>query len=156
MKKVIFALVLSIISVPFTSFGMTIVDVEQQLNIYKGQSPSVLGASTVTGTADTNAKVTLTAEQKKVLMQGLKYANKKGTSAIINTTLKSGANSDEVKELQLFLNATGSNLPITGKFGSLTKKAVMDFQKSKGLKADGVVGPKAHAAIATEIDSSIK
>jgi Putative peptidoglycan binding domain len=29
-----------------------------------------------------------------------------------------------------------------GKFGSRTKKAVIDFQRSKGLKDDGVVGPK--------------
>ena len=29
-----------------------------------------------------------------------------------------------------------------GKFGSRTKKMVMDFQTSKGLKSDGVVGPK--------------
>lgn len=43
---------------------------------------------------------------------------------------------DAVKLIQAVLKIT-----VDGKFGSQTKKAVEDFQKAKGLKADGIVGP---------------
>ncbi len=36
---------------------------------------------------------------------------------------------------------------IDGKIGSRTKKAIADFQKAKGLKADGKVGPKTWAEL---------
>lgn len=45
-------------------------------------------------------------------------------------------NSDAVKLIQAVLKIT-----VDGKFGAQTKKAVEDFQKANGLKADGVVGP---------------
>lgn len=55
-----------------------------------------------------------------------------------------------VLELQKILNRLGFNISKTGPgspgqetdfFGSLTEKAVKDFQKSNGLTVDGVVGP---------------
>ncbi len=36
---------------------------------------------------------------------------------------------------------------IDGKIGPRTKQAILDFQKSKGLKADGKVGPKTWAEL---------
>lgn len=38
------------------------------------------------------------------------------------------------------LNSVGDSLSVDGNFWSKTYAAVMDFQKSKGLKVDGVAG----------------
>jgi len=58
-------------------------------------------------------------------------------------TMKQGDTNNEVKELQLLLQKLGifpMNVIATGTFGSITKRSVIAFQKSRGLKADGVVG----------------
>lgn len=67
-------------------------------------------------------------------------------------TLRQGENSSYVKILQIALNANpltqiasfgpGSPGNETNYFGSLTKNAVIRFQKANGLTPDGVVGPK--------------
>ena len=47
------------------------------------------------------------------------------------------------KDIQLALkNANFYTGPIDGKIGKNTKKAIREFQKANGLKADGKVGPK--------------
>lgn len=47
------------------------------------------------------------------------------------------------KEIQSALKKAGFDPgPIDGKMGSKTRQAIKDFQKAKGLVADGVVGPK--------------
>lgn len=56
------------------------------------------------------------------------------------TTLKRGSCGAEVKTLQGKLN-----LMADGIFGPLTEEAVKEFQKRKGLKADGVVGAQTWA-----------
>ena len=56
---------------------------------------------------------------------------------------KSGKKSLTHKDIQFALkNAGFYNGPIDGKIGKNTKKAIREFQKANGLKADGVVGPK--------------
>lgn len=59
-------------------------------------------------------------------------------------TLRRGDRGGYVKELQTLLNYSGINahLTIDGIFGSLTEIAVISFQKLRGLKADGIVGPR--------------
>ena len=52
-------------------------------------------------------------------------------------TIKLGSKGDDVKTLQNFLQ-----LEADGVFGRLTHEAVVAFQRSKGLVADGVVGKK--------------
>ena len=53
-----------------------------------------------------------------------------------------------VKDLQGALSRAGFDPgPADGKLGKKTKSAVSDFQKSKGLKADGVVGQKTWTAL---------
>ncbi|MBU0534495.1 MAG: peptidoglycan-binding protein [Candidatus Omnitrophica bacterium] len=37
--------------------------------------------------------------------------------------------------------------PIDGKLGKQTQKAIVQFQKANGLKADGVIGEKTTAAL---------
>jgi hypothetical protein len=49
-----------------------------------------------------------------------------------------------VNELQKQLHANLSN---DGKFGPKTKQAVVDFQKSRGLTPDGIVGPETKLAL---------
>ncbi len=50
---------------------------------------------------------------------------------------------DEIKQTQSALSKAGFYKGnIDGIMGARTKKAIKDFQRSRGLKADGVVGPK--------------
>jgi hypothetical protein len=70
---------------------------------------------------------------------------------ILRRTLRLGMSGDDVFALQVFLNTHGYTIALSGTgsrgkeshyFGTLTKKAVIKFQKDQGLGADGVVGPK--------------
>ena len=57
-------------------------------------------------------------------------------------TLRKGSKGGYVKELQTILNYNyGAHLVVDGCFGPLTEIAVIAFQKLRGLRADGVVGP---------------
>ena len=52
-----------------------------------------------------------------------------------------------VKRLQAILNILGYGLDVDGSFGPLTEAAVKKFQKSMGLKDDGIVGPATWTAL---------
>ena len=58
--------------------------------------------------------------------------------------LRQGANADwpkaTVRSLQYLLNARGAKLAVDGTFGSLTRNAVLAFQRAHHLTADGVAG----------------
>lgn len=72
--------------------------------------------------------------------QGAPAAPEEVTSEIVKERLMS---SEWIKKIQQALTDAGLDPgPIDGKMGSKTKSAVMDFQKSKGLAADGVIGVK--------------
>ena len=73
-----------------------------------------------------------------------------GTLLNITRTLKLNMTGDDVKALQIWLNNHGYPIALTGagslnnettKFGPLTKKAVILFQKANNLTPDGIVGP---------------
>lgn len=68
--------------------------------------------------------------------------------------LKQGSRGTDVKKMQQKLKNwgyyTGS---VDGIFGSGTKKAVVYFQKSNGLTADGIVGKKTLAALGMTLSS---
>ena len=70
-------------------------------------------------------------------------------------TVSLGSTGQDVKDLQVVLNATvaDNSLVVDGVFGSLTKEAVMAFQKEDGLTIDGIVGSQTWAIVDT-IDAS--
>jgi hypothetical protein len=61
-------------------------------------------------------------------------------------TLKLGSTGSSVKAVQRRLR-----VPTTGYFGSQTVAAVKRFQRSRGLKADGIVGPATARALGVKI-----
>lgn len=77
-------------------------------------------------------------------VDGLTYNTKTGESKTLKgcPTLKIGARGNITKLLQRVLKAFGiANLEEDGVFGTNTYNAVIAFQKSRGLLADGMVGP---------------
>lgn len=64
------------------------------------------------------------------------------------TKLKKGSSGFEVEALQERLRELGYyGGNIDGEFGPITERGVTLFQKAKGLKDDGIVGPKTWAAL---------
>ena len=61
--------------------------------------------------------------------------------------LRKGSTGNAVRELQRLLRSAGYLLQIDGKFGELTRQAVLSFQGSNGLKRDGIAGPLTMAAL---------
>ena len=55
--------------------------------------------------------------------------------------VKQGARVFPVRPLQQLLRARDHHVQVDGIFGPRTKSAVQDFQRSKGLSPDGIVGP---------------
>ena len=53
-----------------------------------------------------------------------------------------------VKKLERRLRKLGYNVKVDGHFGIVTRSAVENFQKNKGLKVDGIVGKKTWIALA--------
>lgn len=63
--------------------------------------------------------------------------------------LRRGDEGNAVRDLQAALGAAGFGLLVDGVFGRQTVDAVKEFQKSRGLRADGVVGSITWAALRT-------
>jgi len=58
-------------------------------------------------------------------------------------------------EIQTALKNAGLyNGKVDGKLGPASKKAIAEFQKQNGLKADGKVGPKTWAALSTHLSGA--
>ena len=55
---------------------------------------------------------------------------------------KQGSTGEDVKTVQYLVTAQGHPTGVDGDFGPATKAAVQAFQSSRGLGADGVVGPQ--------------
>ena len=65
-------------------------------------------------------------------------------------TLKKGSKGNAVKDLQKFLNWYGcKQLTIDGKFGNNTARQLKRFQKTEGIKKDGVYGSQSYKAAKT-------
>lgn len=69
-------------------------------------------------------------------------------------TLKNGCEGTDVKELQIGLIRLGfscGKYGADGDFGDATEQAVEAFQEKFDLTADGIYGPKSHAALEAEL-----
>ncbi len=111
------------------------------------------GCSTISGKRLNNleAKVS-TLETKVDSVEGRQSAIESQTGesdAIVTNQENQGSVSELVKvsstkkDIQQALKTAGYyNGAIDGKIGKNTKKAIMEFQKANGLKADGIVGSK--------------
>jgi peptidoglycan hydrolase-like protein with peptidoglycan-binding domain len=62
-------------------------------------------------------------------------------------TLRAGAKGASVEKLQTLLRGKGYGVSVDGDFGPRTLSAVKSFQQSRGLAADGVVGPNTWKAL---------
>jgi peptidoglycan L-alanyl-D-glutamate endopeptidase CwlK len=72
------------------------------------------------------------------------------------TTLKDGSSGNDVKKLQKALRKSGFNPGlIDGDFGPATTAAVAAFQKSEGLLADGIAGPRTQRALGLIKDENL-
>src|SRR6266550_8525603 len=70
-------------------------------------------------------------------------------------TLRQGSSGPDVTDLQQKLKDLGFDPKgVDGHFGPGTRDAVMDFQQSKGLQADGLAGPNTLAALQSAGDST--
>lgn len=61
--------------------------------------------------------------------------------------LRTGSRGPNVTTLQQRLNELGAKLAVDGIFGGGTRQAVVDFQSSKQLMPDGIVGPATWSAL---------
>ena len=89
--------------------------------------------------ANHTAKYFLHVDNDKITSKGMKvwgiYRSQK------KKALRRGDKTKQVKRLKKFLNWYGGyGLRLTNVFGTPTEKAVKDFQRRNGLKADGVFG----------------
>lgn len=63
-----------------------------------------------------------------------------GVTGTVSVTLKNGSSGSLTRYLQVMLNKMGYSLSVDGIFGPNMETAVKNFQSSKGLTADGIVG----------------
>lgn len=64
-------------------------------------------------------------------------------SKVVDALSKLGSRGDEIRRIQSKLRQLGYyNGAVDGIYGSATRKAVISFQRSCGITADGIAGPK--------------
>lgn len=90
------------------------------------------------------------------------YANNTVTTPPAFTTVSIGSSGETVKKVQEILYSLGYKLTekpnktgIDGIFGSLTQKAVLDFQRKNNLEDDGIVGKLTMAALEKAVNNNI-
>ena len=64
---------------------------------------------------------------------------------------KQGSTGEDVKAVQYLVTAHGHPTGVDGDFGPATKAAVQAFQSSRGLSADGIVGPQTWPQLIIEV-----
>lgn len=77
----------------------------------------------------------------------LSTAGSAAVAAAERPTIRLGDDSEHVAALQSMLAAKGFGVPTGGHFDVATATAVTEFQKSRGLQADGIVGPRTWQAL---------
>src|SRR5258708_21349417 len=70
-------------------------------------------------------------------------------------TLRQGSSGESVRQLQTELQSRGFGPDrIDGDFGEATEAAVIAFQKSENLPADGIAGPNTLSALGLDLHES--
>ena len=104
-----------------------------------------------------NEKINLSQEVEDALEKGVTVPQ--NITMVLTRDLRYGMRGDDITWIQNFLIAENkgvsaialSEVGATGYFGSLTKSAVVEYQRSVGLTADGVIGPKTRASIDAQV-----
>ena len=148
------------------SSGTKVRDLQQDLTTlgyYWADITGNFGSKTEAAVKNFQQKNNLTADgvagSKTLSAIASAVARKGGTSASSGypsgTTLKLNSQGTSVTQLQTDLKQLGYYYgSITGNFGEKTQDAVKEFQKDKGLPADGVAGSKTLAAVKAAIDKA--
>lgn len=86
--------------------------------------------------------------EKVIIKEDAASAGQTSGQDVSKPVLKKGCQGTDVEAWQIYLNSHGFCCGKTdGIFGAKTEKAVKAYQKSKGLTADGIIGPKTWATI---------
>ena len=148
------------------SSGTKVRDLQQDLTTlgyYWADITGNFGSKTEAAVKNFQQKNNLTADgvagSKTLSAIASAVARKGGTSASSGypsgTTLKLNSQGTSVTQLQTDLKQLGYYYgSITGNFGDKTEDAVKEFQKDKGLPADGVAGSRTLAAVKAAIDKA--
>jgi peptidoglycan hydrolase-like protein with peptidoglycan-binding domain len=146
----------------YGSLGADVADVQRMLRAlahYDGPIDGIFGQATT-------AAVRSFQDAKGLHIDGIVGPRTRGEIASLHTAATSGAvltadgsllrrgvNGTTVRALQAILNMLGYNSgPVDGLFGSRTNAAVLIFQQSQNLTADGIVGIQSRAALSQELD----
>ena len=119
------------------------------LGYYYGDITGNIGTKTETAIRSFQSKYGLTVDGIPGTQTMAKLSELySGTSTLSGSSLQLGATGSAVSALQENLSALGYyNGDVTGHYGTLTKAAVLAFQKAKGLTADGISGTRTLLAI---------
>jgi peptidoglycan hydrolase-like protein with peptidoglycan-binding domain len=136
----------------YGSSGQSVITLQQQLNSfgYGLAVDGVFGSNTLNAVTSFQASKGLAADGIVGPLTwsalGTESAPQSGT-ATGTSILRYGSTGADVVLLQQKLNSFGYNLSADGVFGSNTLNAVTSFQASRGLAADGIVGPLTWSAL---------
>lgn len=119
------------------------------LGYYYGDITGNIGTKTETAIRSFQSKYGLTVDGIPGTQTMAKLSELySGTSTLSGSSLQLGTTGSAVSALQENLSALGYyNGDVTGHYGTLTKAAVLAFQKAKGLTADGIAGTRTLSAI---------
>ena len=148
------------------STGTKVRDLQQDLTTlgyYWAEITGNFGSKTEAAVKNFQSKNNLTADgvagSKTLSAIASAVERKGGTSSssgyASGTTLRLNSQGSAVTQLQTDLKQLGYYYgSITGNFGDKTEDAVKDFQKAKGLYADGVAGSKTLSAVKAAVDAA--
>lgn len=119
------------------------------LGYYYGDITGNIGTKTETAIRSFQSKYGLTVDGIPGTQTMAKLSELySGTSTLSSSSLQLGSTGSAVSALQENLSALGYyDGDVTGHYGTLTKAAVLAFQKAKGLTADGIAGTRTLSAI---------
>ncbi|WP_455244428.1 peptidoglycan-binding domain-containing protein, partial [Petrachloros mirabilis] len=119
----------------------------------KAQENEVLRKRLATRAKSARTHVTRSSASRPTIVRSSRSSVRKGRAAAyrLNLTRKGPSG---IKEVQRLLRRHDLPIRVDGIYGRDTAAAVRWFQRSKGLRVDGVVGPATYAALKRPVPSS--